>query len=150
MNCAFRSPLGTYRLIMPRFLKLWLYARAFVTRYPGFLRLRGSPCFSLALYGIICAGFMMLCFYTTRANFAMLPHPNKTPAHPLNDKCCPTSTDLWDALLTIHDVDRPAAADQNELSERFCLVAHGASLCVSWTPHLFQSARAAQAHCPSS
>src|SRR5260370_40650662 len=75
--CAFRSPLGTYRLVMPRFLKLWLYARAFVTRYPGFLRLRGSPCFSLALYGIICTGFMMLCFYTTRANFAILPHPNK-------------------------------------------------------------------------
>jgi hypothetical protein len=68
---------------MPRFLKLWLYARAFVTRYPGFLRLRGSPCFSLALYGNICAGFMMLRFYTCRANFAILPHPNKALAHPL-------------------------------------------------------------------
>src|SRR5260370_34180241 len=73
MNCAFRSPPGTYRLIMPRFLKLWLYARAFVTRYPGFLRLRGSPCFSLALYGIICVGFMMVCFYTIRPNFAIPP-----------------------------------------------------------------------------
>jgi transposase-like protein len=30
-----------------------------------------------ALYGIICTGFIMLCFYTTRANFAILPHPNK-------------------------------------------------------------------------
>ncbi|WP_217911003.1 hypothetical protein, partial [Paraburkholderia youngii] len=38
---------------MLRFLRLWLSTRAFVTRYPGFLRLRGSPVFSLALYGII-------------------------------------------------------------------------------------------------
>src|SRR6202051_298031 len=92
----------------------------------------------------------------TRANHEPVPDivlkgvmPQKGPAHPLNDKCCPASPALWDALLTIHDVDRPAAADQNELSERFCLVAHGAYLCVSWTPHLFQSARAAQSHCPS-
>ena len=77
MNCAFRSPPGTYRLIMLRFLRLWLYARAFVTRYPGFLRLRGSPVLSLALYGIIQAGFMMLRFYTTRSIFAIPPHPDK-------------------------------------------------------------------------
>jgi hypothetical protein len=37
------------------------------------LRLRGSPCFSLALYGIIYTGFTTLCFYTTRANFAIPP-----------------------------------------------------------------------------
>ncbi|MEX3683254.1 hypothetical protein AB3X89_40380, partial [Paraburkholderia sp. BR14320] len=58
---------------MPRFLRLWLYARAFVTRYPGFLRLRRSPVFSLALYGIIQAGFMMLRFYTTRSIFTIPP-----------------------------------------------------------------------------
>jgi hypothetical protein len=62
---------------MPRFLRLSLYARAFVTRYPGFLRLRASPCFWRSLYGMIWAGYMMLCFYTTRANFAIPPHPNK-------------------------------------------------------------------------
>src|ERR1700742_2991846 len=73
MSCAFRSPSGTYRLIMPRFLRLWLYARAFVTRYPGFLRLRGSPVFSLALYGMIQAGFMMVRFYTTRSILAIPP-----------------------------------------------------------------------------
>ncbi|EIQ7173220.1 hypothetical protein [Enterobacter hormaechei] len=28
---------------------------------------------------MISTGFMMLCFYTTRANFAILPHPNKAP-----------------------------------------------------------------------
>src|SRR5471030_181742 len=80
MNCAFRSPPGTYRLIMPRFLRLWLYARAFVTRYPGFLRLRASPVFNLALYGMIQAGFIMLRFYTTRSIFAIPPHPDKAHA----------------------------------------------------------------------
>ncbi|MEM5373123.1 hypothetical protein V4C53_45175, partial [Paraburkholderia azotifigens] len=38
-----------------------------------FLRLRGSPVFSLALYGIIQAGLMMLRFYTTRSIFAIPP-----------------------------------------------------------------------------
>ncbi|CAE6832198.1 hypothetical protein R75465_06325 [Paraburkholderia aspalathi] len=56
---------------MPRFLRLWLYDRAFVTRYSGFWR--ASPCFSLALDDIIRTAFMMLCFYTTRANFAIPP-----------------------------------------------------------------------------
>jgi len=37
------------------------------------LRLRGSPVLSLALYGIIQAGFMMLRFYTTRSIFAIPP-----------------------------------------------------------------------------
>ncbi|WP_208461021.1 hypothetical protein, partial [Paraburkholderia mimosarum] len=86
----FRSPPGTYRLIMPRFLRLWLYARAFVTRYPGFLRLRGSPVFSLALYGIIQAGFMMLRFYTTRSIFA-IPPSAQSPAQCHVDKTMVTS-----------------------------------------------------------
>jgi hypothetical protein len=44
-----------------------LYARAFVTRYPGLLRLRGSLCFSPALYGIIWTGFIH--------DHAVLPQP---------------------------------------------------------------------------
>jgi len=73
MNCAFRSPCGTYGLIMPRSLRLWLYARAFVTRYPGFLLLRASPVLSLALYGIIQAAVRMLLFYTSRRPLAIPP-----------------------------------------------------------------------------
>ena len=67
---------------MPRFLRLWFYARAFVTRYSAFLRLRASPCFCLALYGIICTGFMMVCFYTTRATFAIPPSEQSRLAGP--------------------------------------------------------------------
>jgi hypothetical protein len=37
------------------------------------LRLRASPCFSLALYGMIWTDFMMVCFYTIRPNFAIPP-----------------------------------------------------------------------------
>ncbi|MEM5373197.1 hypothetical protein V4C53_45595, partial [Paraburkholderia azotifigens] len=44
-----------------------------------FLRLRGSPVFSLALYGIIQAGLMMLRFYTTRSIFA-IPPSGQSPA----------------------------------------------------------------------
>jgi hypothetical protein len=72
LNCTFRSPSGIYRLIMPRFLRLWLYARAFITRYPGFLRLRGLFQ-SGFVWGIIWTGFMMLRFYTTRGHFAIPP-----------------------------------------------------------------------------
>jgi hypothetical protein len=67
MNCAFNSPLGKYRLIMPRFFRLRLYAPALVTRYPVFSRLRGSPCFSLALYGMVATCFLMIAqFYLKR------------------------------------------------------------------------------------
>ncbi|WP_211193597.1 hypothetical protein, partial [Paraburkholderia sp. UYCP14C] len=74
---------------MPRFLRLWLYARAFITRYPGFLRLRGSPVFSLALYGIIQAGFMMLRFYTTRSIFA-IPPSGQSPVEPGQSQFVPS------------------------------------------------------------
>jgi hypothetical protein len=67
MNCAFNSPLGKYKLIMPRFFRLRLYARALVTRYSVFSRLRASPCLSLALYGIIATCFLMIAqFYLNR------------------------------------------------------------------------------------
>jgi hypothetical protein len=71
---------------MPRFLRLWLYARAFVTRYPGFLRLRGSPVFSLALYGMIQTGFIMLRFYTARSIFAIPPIRTKPFDMPFKER----------------------------------------------------------------